>query len=142
MAVAIEEWLSQGDALLPLWRTILWALVAYLLALSVAVLGWPRRAHSFLDGFAVGWRNNLLEAVLRGLAGLSFIAAASTTRAPEASRAIGLFLIATAMLMALLPHAHARIAGPAKRFVFAILPLFGLMALALAAILGWFIIPG
>ena len=139
MVVAFEEWLAHEGALLPLWRMMLWALVVYLLALGVTVLLSPRRARLFLGGFAADWRKNLLEAVLRGAAGISFIAAASTTRLPQASRFIGLFLLATAVIMALLPRVHARIARPAKRFVFAILPLFGFLSLALATLLGWFI---
>ncbi len=139
MTVALEEWLSQASMLLPVWRTILWVFVAYLLILGVAALRWPARARSFLGGFAADWRKNLLEAVVRGLAGLSLIAAASTTRAPEVSRFIGLFLLATAVFMALLPRIHRRIAQPATRFVGAILPLFGCLAITLAGLLGWFI---
>ncbi len=138
-ATELEEWLSQASTHLPVWRTILWLFVAYLLALGVTALWWPGRARSFLGGFAADWRKNLLEAVVRGVAGLSLIAVASTTRAPEVSRFIGLLLLATAVLMALLPRVHRRFAQPATRFVGGILPLFGCLAIALAGLLGWFI---
>jgi hypothetical protein len=139
MPAALEEWLANDGALLSIWRMLLWGFAFYLLALGLAVLWVPRRARSFLGAFAANWRNNVLEALLRGLAGLSFVAAASTTRSAEASRIIGLFLVATAVLMALFPQVHARFAGPAIRFVFAILPLFGCLAIGLAILVGWFI---
>lgn len=142
MAAALEAWLGGQPALVTAWRAILWAAILYLLVLGVAVLGRPRRARSFLAGFAANWRANLLEAVLRAIAGLAFIAAASTTRAPQASRLIGLVLVVTALLMALLAGTHRRFAGLASRLVFSIFPLFGVMALALAALLAWFLSPG
>lgn len=123
-----------------MWRFLLWALVIYLLTLAATALILPSRARAFLDGFASDWRANLFEASVRALAGLAFIAAASTTKLPQAGRLIGVFLFATAVLMALLPGLHQRFARPATRFIFSILPLFGLLSVGLACALVWFII--
>lgn len=138
MGIALEQWLSGGGALVALWRAILWCFAAYLLALGIAALFWPGRARAFLSGFAANWRNNLLEATLRGLAGLAFVAAASATRMPQVSRIVGMFLLATALLMALLPRLHAHFAARATKRIFSILPLFGLLSIALAILLVWF----
>ena len=124
---------------IPIWRVFLWGFALYLLALGTAALLAPQHARRFLRGFAANWRNNFLEAALRGLVGLAFVGAAATTRAPHVSRVIGLFLFVTAVLMAFLPRLHARFAPRATRFVFTILPWFGLLAIVLAGLVGWFI---
>lgn len=140
MAAELEQWLALPGSLLPLWRTVLWAFVAFLAALGVTILWRPALARPFLAGFAASSAKNLLEAALRGLVGLSFMGAASSTRLPIASICIGLFLLATALLMAMLPRLHLSVARRATSLVFDIFPLFGLLALGLAALVAWFII--
>lgn len=118
----------------------MWATVAYLVSLGVTALCRPGVARSFLEGFAANSARNLFEGALRGLVGLSFIGVAPVTRLPLASFCIGIFLIATALLMALLPRLHLRIARRATGPVVGMFPLFEFLSLGLAALLAWFII--
>ena len=135
----LEQSLEQPGLLLPVWRTILWAFVAYLVALGVTIFWRPDLGRSFLAGFAASPGRNFLEAALRGLVGLAFIGGASATRLPIASLCIGLFLLVTALLMALLPRLHRSVARRATDLVAGMLPLFGLLSLGLAALVAWFI---
>ncbi len=135
--VFVPEWL--GVTLLPVWLIILWLAVAYLFLLGTAVLITAARARKFLSGFAQDKLVNNIEAGVRALVGLAFVGAAKETKNALLAVVVGMFLIVSALLLALLPKLHRRFAPQATAVVFRVFPLFGVLAIALAVILGWFI---
>lgn len=112
---------------------------AYLAGLGLAVLLRPAAARAFLAGFAQTRHANWIEAALRALVGVAFIVAAGRTQHPPFALVIGLFLVATAVLMLVLADAHRRFAARATASLAGVFPLFGAASLALAAALLWFI---
>lgn len=136
---ALEAWLAQPGALQQIWRAVLWAFAAYLVLLGLAAFLTPDKVRSFLRAFASSAHVNVLEAALRALVGLALIAAAATTRDEGVARFVGVFLIVTAILMAILPGPHRRFAAVAVPPLLNRLNLFGSVTLILAAALIWFL---
>jgi hypothetical protein len=133
----IAQALNQTEALALAWRLIAWAAVAYLFALGILIFTRRQIVESFLASFASSERVNLLEAALRLIAGLAFIAIAPETKLPFALFGFGAILAGSAIMMAFLYRAHKRYAVWAIPFAKRILPLMGIFALALGALIAW-----
>lgn len=125
--------------LVPVWLGVLWLAAAYLIFFGLAVILKPARTRKFLSSFAQSTMANLTEAGLRATVGLAFVGASGSTKAPEFSILLGLFLAVSAVLMALLPGLHRRFAARATASVFKMFPALGVMALMLATALAWFV---
>lgn len=133
----IAQALNQTGALALAWRLIAWAFVSYLWVLGILIFMRPRIANRFLEAFAGSERVNLLEATLRLIAGLAFIAVSPETKLPVALFGLGAVLAVSAVMMAFLYRAHKRYAGWAIPFAKRILPLMGVAAFALGALIAW-----
>lgn len=133
----VAQTLNQTEALALAWRLIAWAFVAYLFALAVLIFTRPLIVNRFLEGFVSSERVNLLEATLRLIAGLAFIAVSPETRLPIALFGFGAVLAGSAVMMPFLYRAHKRYAGWAIPFAKRILPLMGIAAIALGALIAW-----
>ncbi|NJO34356.1 MAG: hypothetical protein HC869_15740 [Rhodospirillales bacterium] len=129
--------MNQTGALALAWRLIAWAFVSYLWVLGILIFMRPRIANRFLEAFAGSERVNLLEATLRLIAGLAFIAVSPETKLPVALFGLGAVLAVSAVMMAFLYRAHKRYAGWAIPFAKRILPLMGVAAFALGALIAW-----
>ena len=119
---------------------ILWLAVAYLATLGIAVLFRPAIARLFLSAFAATTKANVIECALRFIVGLAFIGASSRLKHPIIATGLGLFLAVTALILLLLPGLHRRFAETVTKRLFRVFPPFGLVSLALAALLLWFIL--
>lgn len=133
----VAQALSQQSALLWLWRGMVWASAAYLFVLGALALIRPRVVERFFDGFASTLRLNLLEAALRLLVGLAFMAVSPGTKLPLLVFGFGAVLAASALPMALLFKAHKRLAAWAVPFAKRMMPLLGFSALVAGAAIVW-----
>lgn len=133
----VAQALNQTEALSLAWRLIAWAFAAYLFAFGVVIFVRPRIANRFLEGFVTSERINLLEAAVRLIAGLAFIAVSAEAKLPVALFGFGAVLVASAVMMAFLYRAHKLYAGWAVPFAKRILPLMGIAALAFGALIAW-----
>jgi hypothetical protein len=133
-ALNAQEWLAWA------WRSIVWASAAYVFVLGVLVFVRPAIVHRFFDGFVSSNRVNLLEAVLRLIVGLAFMAVSPDTKLPAAVFGFGAVLAGTAVPMMFLYQFHKRQAVWAIPLAKRILPLMGAIAIALGALTGWALI--
>lgn len=133
----IAQALNQTEVLAFAWRLIAWAFAAYLITLGALIFTRPRIASGFLEGFVSSESINLLEAALRLIAGLAFIAVSPETKLPVALFGFGAVLAGSAVIMAFLYRAHKRYTGWAIPFAKRILPLMGIAALAFGALIAW-----
>jgi hypothetical protein len=133
----IAQALNQTEALALAWRLIAWVSVAYLVVLGILIFTRRQIAERFLDGFVSSERVNLLEATLRLIAGLAFIAVSPEAKLPIALFGFGAVLAGSAVMMTFLYRAHKRYAGWAIPFAKRILPLIGIAAFALGALIAW-----
>jgi len=137
---AIAHLLNQAEALALAWRLIAWASIAYLFVLGILIFTRRQLAESFLDGFVSSERVNLLEATLRFVAGLAFIAVSPDAKLSIALFGFGAVLAGSAVMMTFLYRAHKRYAGWAIPFAKRILPLMGITAIALGVLIAWALI--
>ncbi len=133
----IAQALSPNDLVLSAWRVLVWASAAYLLALGVLIFVRPNLARSFFGGFVSSYRVNLLEAGLRLIVGLAFIAVSPATKLPLVFFGFGAVLAVTGVAMMFLYELHKRHAAWAVPFANRILPLMGVCALGLGAFIVW-----
>jgi len=129
--------LTQHDALMWAWRLIVWAAAAYLIVLGGLIFLRPATVHRFFDGFASSWGVNCLEAVLRLIVGLAFMGVSAKTKLPLVFFYFGAVLAATAFPIMFLYKFHKRQATWVIPLVKRILPLMGVCAIALGALIGW-----
>lgn len=120
-----------------LWRWLVWASAVYVLALGGLMLVRPAIAARFLDGHAATAPLNALEAALRFIIGLAFMGASGEMRFETAFFWFGALLAATAVPMAFLPGLHKRFARWSVPMAKPFLPVLGMLALALGAMLVW-----
>lgn len=133
----IAQALNQTEELAFAWRLIAWAFVAYLFALGVLIFARPRIAIQFLDGFVRSERVNLLEAAVRLIAGLAFIAVSAETKFQPALFGFGAVLAGSAVLMAFLYRTHKRYAAWAIPLAKRLLVFMGVAAFALGGLIAW-----
>lgn len=110
---------------------VLWLASAYLLGLGLVAIVNPPVAHRFLAGFAQTRRANWAEAIVRGTCGLALVAVARMLPMPAVAVGAGIFLLATAALMPILPDAHRRIAARSVAGIARYMRFVGVGAIAL-----------
>jgi hypothetical protein len=130
-ALTQYEWLAWA------WRSVVWGAAAYLIVLGLLVFIRPVIVHRFFEGFVSSNRINFLEAALRLLVGLAFMAVSPETKLPIIFFWFGAVLAATAIPMMFLYKLHKRQAVWAIPFAKRILPLMGVSAIALGALTVW-----
>ena len=120
-----------------MWRLVVWTCVAYLLILGALVFIRPAVVNRFFEGFASSGRINFLEAALRLINGLAFVAVSPETKLPVVFFWFGAVLAITAIPMMFLYRFHKRQAVWAIPFAKRILPLMGVVAIALGVLIAW-----
>jgi hypothetical protein len=133
----IVQTLTRCELLGMAWRLVVWICAAYLLTLGVLVFIRPAAVHRFFGGLAASWRINFLEAVLRLIAGLAFMAVSRETKIPPLFFWFGAVLAITAIPLMFLYRFHKSqavwVIPLTKRF----LPLMGIVAIVLGALIVW-----
>lgn len=133
----IVQALTKHELLAWAWRLVVWASAAYLLILGALVFIRPAIVHQFFGGLASSNLVNFLEAALRLIVGLAFMAVSSETKYPLVFFWFGVALAVTAIPMMFLYRFHKRqevwIIPLTKR----ILPLMGVIAIAFGALIVW-----
>ena len=120
-----------------MWRLVVWACIAYLLIFGALVFIRPAVVNRFFEGFATSGRINFLEAALRLIAGLAFLAVSPETKFPVVFFWIGAVLAITAMPMMFLHRFNKSQAVRAIPFAKRILPLMGVAAIAIGVLIAW-----
>jgi hypothetical protein len=133
----LVQMLTQHGSLVWAWLAVVWVCVVYLFTLGALVFVRPAVVHRFFDGFVASNRINFLEAALRLIAGLAFIAVSLRTKLPIAFFGFGAVLAATAVPMMFLYEFHKRQAVWAIPFAKRALPLVGVLAVALGGLIVW-----
>ena len=120
-----------------MWRLVVWACIAYLLILGALVFIRPAVVNRFFEGFVSSGRINFLEAALRLIAGLAFVAVSPETKFPVVFFWFGAVLAITAIPMMFLYRFHKSQAVWAIPFAKRILPLMGVVAIAVGVLIAW-----
>jgi hypothetical protein len=121
-----------------MWRLVVWACIAFLLILGALVFIRPAVVHRFIEGFVTsGQRINFLEVALRLIASLAFVAVSPETKFPVVFFWIGAVLAITAIPMMFLHRFQKSQAVWAIPFAKRILPLMGVLAIAIGVLIAW-----
>jgi hypothetical protein len=121
-----------------MWRLVVWACIAFLLILGALVFIRPAVVNRFIEGFVTsGRRINFLEVALRLIASLAFVAASPETKFPVVFFWIGAVLALTAIPMMFLHRFQKSQAEWAIPFTKRILPLMGVLAIAIGVLIAW-----
>ncbi len=136
----IAQALTQHDCLAFIWKLVVWASIAYLLALGVLAFLRPASVNRFLDGYVTSKGINFLEAALRLVAGLAYMAVSPDMQLSALFFTFGAILAISAIPMMLLYETHKRYAAWAIPFAKRILPLMAVMSIALGALITWALI--
>jgi hypothetical protein len=121
-----------------MWRLVVWACIAFLLILGSLVFIHPAVVHRFIEGFVTsGRRINFLEVALRLIASLAFVAVSPETKFPVVFFWIGAVLAITAIPMMFLHRFQKSQAEWAIPFTKRILPLMGVLAIAIGVLIAW-----
>ena len=121
-----------------IWRLIVWACIAYLLILGGLVFIRPAVVNRFIEGFVTSGRIiNFLEVALRLIAGIAFVAVSQETKVPVVFFWIGAGLAITAIPMMFLHRFNKTRAAREIQFAKRILPLMGIVGIALGALIAW-----
>jgi hypothetical protein len=121
-----------------MWRLVVWACIAFLLILGALVFIRPAVVHRFIEGFVTsGRRINFLEVALRLIASLAFVAVSPETKFPVVFFWIGAVLAITAIPMMFLHRFQKSQAVWAIPFAKRILPLMGVLAIAIGVLIAW-----
>jgi len=120
------------------WRLVVWTCIAFLLILGLLVFIRPAVVHRFIERFVTaGFIINLLEVVLRLVAGLAFAAVSAETKFPIVFFSIGMALAITALPMMLLHRFNSSRAASAIPFAKRIMPLMGVVAIVVGMLIAW-----
>jgi hypothetical protein len=136
----VVQALTQHEVLVWAWRLVVWASVAYLVVLGLMIFIRPAVVMRFFEGFASSARINTLEAVLRLLIGLAFMAVSKDTRFPVVFFGFGAVLAVTAIPLMFLYGLHTRQRVWVIPLVKRILPLMGAIAIAIGLLIAWALI--
>ncbi len=137
MSDVVVQTLTQSELLSWAWRLVVWASAAYLLALGALVFIRPAIVHGFFGGFAVSWRINFLEAAVRLIIGLAFMAVSPEVKLPEVFFWSGAVLAVTAIPIMFLYRLHKSQAVWVIPLTKRILPLMGVISIAAGALIVW-----
>ena len=136
----ITNILRGGGQFTDLWRAGVILSALYLIGLGATGVVKPSAAAKFLRGFAKNPAVNLLESVLRGYAGLSFMGASPDMRYPALAFWIGAVLFLTAIPMAFLSGPHKQYSRWANNFIKPILPIIAIASLLLGGFIFYMLI--
>jgi hypothetical protein len=136
----VVQALRQHEVLVWAWRLVVWASVAYLFAVGLLIFVRPAVVMRFFEGFASSARINTLEAVLRLVIGLAFMAVSRDTKFPVVFFGFGAVLVVTAIPLMFLYGLHTRQRVWVIPLVKRILPLMGLVAIVLGLLIAWALI--
>lgn len=129
--------LNAHEAMRPVWISVVWVCAAYVGVLGLTCLMRPELAARFLDGHASSPHLNRVEAAARLIAGLGFMGASPDMRFGDVFFWAGAVLAATAVPMLFLYGLHRQYAGWAVPMAKRALPLLGIGALAICAVIVW-----
>lgn len=90
--------------LLALSQVIVFAFVLWLFAVSAFCLFYPDKALVALSKFASTNFINYAELTIRLIVGTAFIGVSATSKYPDAFKLIGMFLVATALILMIIPR--------------------------------------
>ena len=133
----VAQALAQNELLALAWRLVVWASAAYLLALGALVFIRPAIVNRFFEGFVSSSRINFLEAALRLIVGLAFMAVSPEMKLSVVFFWFGAVLAVTAIPLMFLYRLHKRQAVWVLPLTKRILPLMGVVSIALGALIGW-----
>lgn len=133
----VTDVLTPHEVLLWAWRLVAWACAAYLLILGALVFIRPAVVHRFFGGLASSNRVNFFEAALRLVVGLAFMAVSPETKLPLVFFWFGAVLALTAIPLMFLYRLHKSQAVWVIPLTRRILPLMGVVAIALGALVVW-----
>ena len=133
----VVDVLTPHETLLWAWRLVVWACAAYLLILGALVFIRPALVHRFFGGFATSQGVNFLEAAIRLIVGLAFMAVSPETTLPLVFFWFGAVLAVTAIPLAFLYRFHKAQTVWVIPFTQRFLPLMGVVAIAVGALIGW-----
>jgi hypothetical protein len=133
----VTEALRLHPLLVWLWRFVVFAGVAYLMILGALIFIRPALVMRFFEGLAVTGRVNFLEALLRIIVGVALVGTSPETKAPVFFFGFGAVLVLTSIPLMFLHELHRRQAVWVIPLVRRILPLMGLVAIALGAFIAW-----
>ena len=133
----VVETLTQHELLVWMWRVVVWAAAAYLLILGALMFVRPAVVHRFFGGFASSNRVNFLEAAVRLVVGLAFMGVSAETKLPLVFFGFGAVLAVTAIPLMFLYRLHKAQAGWVIPFTRRFLPLMGVVAIAVGALIAW-----
>ena len=133
----VVDVLTPHELLLWVWRLVVWACAAYLLILGVLMFVRPAIVHRFFGGFAASWRVNLLEACVRLIIGLAFMAVSPETKLPLVFFGFGAVLAVTAIPLMFLYRFHRSQRSWVIPFTRRFLPLMGVVAIAVGGLMAW-----
>jgi hypothetical protein len=136
----IVQALRQHEVLVWAWRLVVWASVAYLIAVGLLIFVRPAVVMRFFEGFASSARINTLEAVLRLIIGLAFMAVSRDMKFPVVFFGFGAVMAVTAIPLMFLYGLHTRQRVWVIPLVKRILPLMGVIAIALGLLIAWALI--
>jgi hypothetical protein len=138
---SVVQALTQNEAWVLAWQLVVWACVVYLLSLGATIFIRPSLARRFLGGFATSRALNSLEAILRLIVGLAFMAVSPDTKLPIVFFAFGAVLAVTAIPIMFFYGLHLRLKPVAVPLIERFLPLYGALAIALGAVIAWALNP-
>jgi hypothetical protein len=133
----VADVLTPHELLLWAWRLVAWACAAYLMILGALVFIRPAVVHRFFGGFASSNRVNFLEAAVRLTVGLAFMAVSPETKLSAVFFWSGAVLALTAIPLMFLWRLHKSQAVWVIPLTRRILPLMGVTAIALGALVAW-----
>lgn len=136
----VVQVLTQHQTLSPMWRLVIWACVAYLLILGAMIFVRPAAAIRYLDGFASSRLLNSLEAVLRFVVGLAFMGVSPEMKYSAVFFWFGALLAVTAIPIMFFYDLHRRFRPQVGPLVRRLLAVYGIIAIALGAVLAWALI--
>jgi hypothetical protein len=133
----VVDVLTPHELLLWAWRLAAWACAAYLMILGALIFIRPALVMRFFEGLAATNRVNFIEAVLRLAVGLAFIAVSPETKLPDVFFWVGAVLVLTAIPMMFLYRLHKSQAVWVIPLARRILPVMGVVAIALGSLVAW-----
>lgn len=136
----IAHWLSPTAAVIYGWWLVVWASVAFLLVLSGLVFIRPAMVHRLIVGFVAAQRIDFLELAIRLIVSLAFVAVSPATKVPHIFFWSGAGLAISALPLMLLHRLQRRYAAIAIPMHVRLLPVMGILAIALGGFIVWAIV--
>ena len=134
---AVIAVLYVNNGLADVWRWVVVASAAFLIALGLMFFTARNFALRFMDGFATSILTNSLEAFLRFIAGLGIMGASPEMRFSSAFFWFGAFLSVTAIAMVFLLKLHRSYGERVKPLIHKIAPFYGVSSIAMGGFLLW-----